>query len=312
MRLEVTRGPGAEACPADQVLHDVLASRMSWDPIDSSAPARLVASLTKRGRVFLGHVEIHSASGAVVWQRELDPLATCESVVEGLGFVAALKLDPAGPPAGRPAAPIPSPPIAPAASAIGTPIGSAPIAPPIAPPAPPIADPAAPIETRPKIQVGLAGGVGFGVSPSTVAGIGAINVGIRWPALSVQLEARAFPIASGAGAGTASSATITTGLFGAAAVGCAHWRALAGCGVLDVGALRATAPADHPVTAVVTSVRAGLRAAAELPLGDILAIKVSGDALLGLQRPALKLDGAVAWTAPVIAGGLQAGLVVSF
>ena len=298
MRLEVSRGPGAETCPGDEVLHDVLASRMSWDPIDPAAPARMLASLSKRGRVFMGHVEIRSAAGATLWQRELDPLADCSSVVEGLGFVAALRLDPAGPPAGRSATSTTSP-IASASPSASPTLASPTI----------VAPPALPIESWPKIQIGLAGGVGFGVSPAPVAGMGALSIGARWPILSIELEARAFPISSGAGS---SGASITTGLFVAAAIGCGHWKALAGCGVLDVGALRATAPADHPVTAVVASVRAGVRGGVELPLSEVLAIRVTGDALLPFQRPGLKLDGATVWTAPIVSGGVQGGIVVTF
>lgn len=330
MRLEVHRGPGAEACPADEVLHDVLSSRMSWDPILASAPARLVASLSKRGRLYVGRAEIRSGDARVLWSRDLDPIADCTSVVEGLGFVTALRLDPAGPLAARapvatvaavappsPAAParvvapvLPAPVVAPDKQVTPpspVPIASAPASPALD--AAPVAVELAPVDTWPKLEVSLAGGVGFGVSPAPVAGIAAIDVGLRWPILSAALELRAFPLASGPGS---TGAEITTGLYSVAAIGCAHWRALAGCGMFDVGALRASAPAAHPTTGVVASFRAGVRAAAGLPLSEVFAIRVTGDALLPIQRAALRLDGATVWTAPVLAGGVQAGIVVSF
>jgi hypothetical protein len=292
VRLTYQRAPGAESCPDEPVFRAVVAARTSFDPFRADAPEHLSVVLTRRGRTYVGRAELRDARGALVWPRELAPMEDCASVVEGLGFAVAVKLDPAGPP---PAAPPPSAP--------------APAPPPVAPlpardaPVPP----AAPAPRR--FRLSLAGLAGFGLSPAVVAGGAALGFGVAWQPVTISIEARAFPVAKGTAEG---GGMITIGRYAGALVPCAHWRLLAGCAQVELGALRATSDAAHPQAVLLFQASLGLRAAVEVPIVDRLALRVSGDALFGLLRSTLQLDGRTAWVSPVASATLGGGLVTFF
>ena len=312
LRLDVQRAAGVEACPADEVLHDVIAARMSWDPIVATADTMLTVALSRRGRAYAGRVAIVDGKGRTLWSRPTITLDDCASVIEGLGFAAAIKMDPAGPPAGQRAARVVAPVVAPVVVHDPLPVAVAPVALPV-----PVARPAdpvvhvthAPIEASRRWHVGAQGGVAFGVSPAPVAAIVGLDVGARWSAFSVGVEGRASLPASSV---LPSGQSLTTAMYGGAAVGCAHWRILAGCGILDVAALVATSSAAHPVSGVAVTVRTGLRGGVEVPIGGTFAARLAGEALLPIQRGAAAIDKRIVWTAPIVAGDLQAGVSVSF
>jgi hypothetical protein len=322
LRLDVSRSAGVDACPADEVLHDVIAGRMSWDPVDAGAAAQIKVTLSKVGRLYSGWASIVDGHGVTRWTRPAITLSDCDSVVEGLGFSTAIRLDPAGPPARprvAPAVPAPVKPsvVAPAPLPLPAPVATpaviaahAPAVVPVArPKVPAVAAAPVPIETWPRWRVGASGGIAIGISPAPVVGLVALDVGLRWPSLSVAIEGRAAPVGSTV---LPTGETLTTGLYGAALTGCAHWRILAGCGVLDVGALRAVSTAAHPGSGVIASVRVGVRGGVEVPIGSTFAMRLTGDALLPLARGQATLDGRIVWTAPLLAGSAQAGVTASF
>src|SRR6185503_3632425 len=90
VRLEYTRGPGAERCPTPKTMQDAVVLNMSFDPFAAEAPARLVVTIVRKGPMFQGTAEIRDADGAVLWSY---PLADgdCHLVVDGIGFATGVK-----------------------------------------------------------------------------------------------------------------------------------------------------------------------------------------------------------------------------
>ena len=319
LRLDVVRGPGVEACPADDVLRDVIAARMSWDPVDVAASSRLTVQLARHGRQYTGRVAIVDPHGVTTWGRPAIRLDDCVSVVEGLGFAVAIHLDPAGPPGGvrsiHVTSTMPAPaaaPVAPAAvplpHAAAAPLVAAvaPVARPEVPPSPVIPTL---IEASQRWRVGASGGIAFGSSPAPVAGLVGFDLAYRLPPFSFGVEARVSPPSS---AVLATGERLTTGLYGTALTGCATWRSLTGCGVLDVAALAGTSTAAHPTTGIAATVRTGIRGAVEVPIVGAWSVRLTGDALLPIVRGAAAIDGRIVWTAPILAGVAQAGVTVNF
>lgn len=288
---------GIKGCPDEQVFRDVMRAHMSYDPFSLTAEVRLVVTIVRAGQAYRGRAELRDKAGAVLWPRPLPLLTDCYSVVEGLGFVVSVKLDPVG--AGRP-------------KRSSTPQESRP-----SEPQPPrTAEPmptSTPQKVRPWINVGAALVLGLGVAPRPAIGV-AIDVGLQapsWPeALWISLEGRAFPPAEGRADG--GSARVRTWQATGAMVPCSYWRVLFDCGIVELGTLRATSDTKHPQTATFFRFSLGLWAGVKWQALDHLALRVSGDALFPSARQEIRVDKAPIRVTPIFSGALQAGLVASF
>lgn len=134
VRLDYSRGPGAEACPADPTrLRALVAEKLEYDPFaPSDAGGRLVVVMGGgKGRGFNARVTRYNAAGEVIFGPETFPdpplRNTCQALISPLAtyvqsvFLTAVlpppPVEPAKPPEPKPpAAPSPSaPPLAPAA-----------------------------------------------------------------------------------------------------------------------------------------------------------------------------------------------------
>jgi hypothetical protein len=124
-RLEYTRGPGGETCPAEPTaLRGEVARRMGYDPFDgppadgppAPAPDRVVVVVSRGDRGgFAAHVERFDAAGARTWS-ETFPAFPLQGECAGLfsplasylrGLLLSYQRTPAAPPP-EPAAPAPS------------------------------------------------------------------------------------------------------------------------------------------------------------------------------------------------------------
>lgn len=299
VRLEYRPAPG---CPEQKLLGYLIGSKMSFDPIDPGAKARLTVTIKHVGSMYTGVAEVREPGAAKPWVRSLRPMTSCDEMFDALAFVIAVYLDPGGPP-----------PPAPASPATPTPAPLTP-APPL-PEHPPLPSPELPSRS---IRLGLGAALGLGVSPASAAPGVAVDVGVRslrWAPLSLALEGRAYPTATGMA--ESSGARVTTGLYTGALVPCAHWRVvapveLAGCALVELGALRATSDAAPSKVAVLLHAAAGLRGGVEVPLVDHLALRATGDALLSLRRSGALIDGRPAWEMPVVSAAFGLSAVASF
>lgn len=296
LRLTYDAG-GLQGCPSEQVFRDVMRAHMRYDPFSPSAETRLVVTIVRSGQAYRGRADLRDKTGAVLWPRALPPFTDCYSLIEGLGLAVSVKLDPVG-------ADGPKSPPSPEASKPSE-------------PKPPRTSESEIISAAPTVRswinVGAAVVLGLGVAPRPAAGI-AIDVGVRpptWPdAVWVALEARVFPPAEGKA--EAGPTRVRTWQMTGAAVPCGHWRALLGCGVVEMGTLSSSGDTMHPQTTMLLHFSLGMRAGAEWQVMDHLALRVSGDALLSPVRQTLRIEGYPQWVTPVFTGAVQAGVVAFF
>lgn len=287
-RLDYTRGPGAEGCADASGLRGSVAAVMGYDPFapPGAAGGPLVrVAITRQGPSFVAVMEHRDAGGRVLWSRP--PLADpdCHKLLGAMSVAITIALDPAATPA-PPPAPMPSP-----------------DEPPIPSPAPP-----APSK-RPDVRIGVRGALALGAAPSPTAAITA-DLGVGWPFFSIALEGRADIPASGT---VDNGARLRTSILAGSIVPCGHYRWFFGCGVVSVGALRATAPeVTKPAEASGILLAVGLRAGVEWPEAGVIALRVSGDAMVTAHPMAARVDAVPVWRTPPFTGLIGAGAVLRF
>ncbi|WP_437894120.1 hypothetical protein [Sorangium sp. So ce124] len=246
-RLSYSRGPGADGCPEEQALRDVVAAQLGGiDPFvgGGSGGRRVEVVVARKGRHFLGEIALYDSDGRRLGGQEVTS-ATCGALVEDVGTALAIMLRPVrsaqepaplppGPSAPAPgeAATAPSPPET--ASPGGAPAGS-PRAPALAPLPP--CEPAAPARPRerrglalawPRLQVGAGALISGGLAPAPAVGFSGF-AGARWEAFSLSLEGRVnMPVAAERYRGTFYGVSS----LGGSVVPCGHVAWFFGCGLV--------------------------------------------------------------------------------
>lgn len=101
VRLDYSRGPGAERCPGEQAFRDAVSAKVARDLFAPDPPpsARLVVRLRRRGAGYEGTVELHDATDAVTWSMLFPPpphrpSSTCSNLILALAFGVSLEVDP--------------------------------------------------------------------------------------------------------------------------------------------------------------------------------------------------------------------------
>src|SRR4051812_21179052 len=97
VRLHVSRGPGTERCPEDDVFRHSVGGNTRTEPFAPGAPARLEVTIARVGARYQGTAALRDETGVLQWTVELDPIEDCFTALEGLGLAAGVKLDPIGP-----------------------------------------------------------------------------------------------------------------------------------------------------------------------------------------------------------------------
>ncbi|WP_437727671.1 hypothetical protein [Sorangium sp. So ce861] len=334
-RLSYTRGPGAEGCPEEQALRDVVAGQLGGtDPfVDGGGGRRVEVVLARKGRQFLGEIALYDGDGRRLGGQELTS-AACGALVEDVGTALAIVLRPArsaretalSPPAAPSAPGLPETASAPerpeTASAPGPPEAASPRGAPAGPPrapapqAPPCrpAAPARPEERRDaaldglRLQVGVGALIGEGLAPAPAVGFSGF-VGARWEAFSLSVEGRVdLPVATDPYRG---------GIYGVSSLGgsvvsCGHVAWFFGCGLVTAGRVRYFGRVNVVGEALQPYAGLGLRGGVEVPFSYDLAARLTGELVANLGRPTLHLRGGDDLSA---AGTSKAGalhLVASF
>ncbi|XXX73763.1 hypothetical protein WMF30_39575 [Sorangium sp. So ce134] len=296
-RLSYTRGPGAEGCPEEQALRDVVAGQLGGtDPfVDGGGGRRVEVVLARKGRQFLGEIALYDGDGRRLGAQELTS-AACGALVEDVGTALAIVLRPVR--TARETAP--SPPET--ASAPGPPEAASPRAAPAGPPrapaaaaAPPCrpAAPARPVERRGpalaglRLQLGMGVLIGEGFAPAPAVGFSGF-VGARWKAFSLSLEGRAdLPVATEPYRGRIYGVSS----LGGSVVPCGHVAWFFGCGIVTAGRVRHFGMVNFAGEALWPYAGLGLRGGVEVPLSSYLAARLTGELVANLVRPTLHLDG---------------------
>lgn len=86
MRLDVTHAGGADACPSSERVRESLAVAAGVDPIDASAPARLVVTLAAGADLARGRWELYGADGAKLRERSATVTGSCSQLVAELAL----------------------------------------------------------------------------------------------------------------------------------------------------------------------------------------------------------------------------------
>ena len=308
-QLAYARPEGA-GCVAESAFRALVAANLGGrDPFVENAPRRISVTLSRSPRGgFVGVAAEEDAAGKPLGKRESTG-GNCARVTAGLGTVVAWWLFPIAP--SKPPAP---PPVARCAPAPETPPPAAP-APMCVPErvyVPVVVAPAPP--PRPRLVAELGSLLSLATVPRR-PGFGVVGaVGLRWPGVSLAVEARVdlpsdtAPVRTPAGL-QYGSAWMASGT----AAPCLHAGWFLGCALASGGVLRMEgawkgggAGTSLPYAAL------GLRAGIEVPLSERLALSASADLRASLIAHDLPLLNVVAWTLPTVEGAFGLRLVATF
>lgn len=294
MRLVYLRAPGAEGCPDEEALRDTIAAQLGGaDPFSPAGARRMDIAIAPDGAAHRAQITLTDAAGAVVGSRELRA-PTCAALIDDVATTVSTALRPSSPqpPAPLPPAAIPAPP---------PPAVSPPPSPPIAAPRPP--------RLGPRFQLAAAAQLAGGLAPALSAGFGGA-LGARWPSFSLSFEGRAFLPASGE---ARDGSTLRASHYAALVAPCAQPGWLVACGLLAAGLTRAEAGAARtPEAKTAPHVGIGARIGAEVPITAWLAAQVTGDVLVNLVRPTLRVDEEDLWSTAVVSAVGGARVVTTF
>jgi hypothetical protein len=313
VQLAYVLGRGAErSCPDETHMRRELAAGFGYDPIQSSAPSRLTIAITPgRGGIHLALMELRDAGGAVGWKGHHEAY-DCHILVRGVALTVQIgieriapRISPPAPEPARPepvvVAPRPEPePVTAEARPARTPAppskatASAPVRAGKTPAAP--ASDGSPI-SRLLVDAGLGGAFRLGAAPAPNFSV-ALQGGLRWPFMSLNLEARGDLPASG-------EEEFSTSRLTGSILPCGHYKIVVGCLVGAVGREHASTEEDDGSAWFAGM---GGRLSLEVPLFDPIMLRVSGDLIATMgENLSVDLDGESQWVAPPIYGTFCAG-----
>ncbi|MCC6559565.1 MAG: hypothetical protein IT372_42145 [Polyangiaceae bacterium] len=302
-QLSYTRGPGAEACPDEQGLRDVVAAQLGGaDPFAPAGPPgagttgarRMDVAVSRESALYKATIVLYGPGGERLGARDLAG-PTCAAVIEDVSTTISVALRPF----------LSSP--APAPSSVPVPAPAPPAAP---PPAPRPPEPPAPApRSGPRVQVAAMALLAGGFAPALSVGF-AGGVGVRWAAASISLEGRGdLPASGDASRGT----TVRTSLLAGSVVPCLHHAWFFGCGLVSAGRMSAAAGPDlEPEAEAAAYTALGGRLGAELELSPRLAGQVVTDLLFPIARPTIRVGGERSWATAVVSELAGVRLVASF
>jgi hypothetical protein len=302
--LDYERKKGAEQCPGEGELRAYVAARLGRDPFTTDSSRRIVSTVARKGRGFVGTMDLFE-NGEKAWSQGPIEDPDCARLVDEI-LALAMVINLSEPPAAAPAAP--SPPVN----------APAPSAPPAEKTEPPVEKPAAasvdPDAMRLRLAFGTGVELGDGPTPSPVF---SLNVGVRWPVVSIALEARSDLPLTGTGA---DGVQLQTHVVAGAVLMCLHASALYlyGCGEFAAGVQRGGDPRSPSGYMSTAYAGAGGRGGLEIPFSSRFAVQLTGDLLAALNPIAIRGQpnaGAPLreiWRSAPAAGAVQGGLVAFF
>jgi hypothetical protein len=322
--LVYVRGPGAESCPSEASIRGAVTARLGYDPFFPWAHDTLFVEVTGLRGAFRVELKLIDEGNFQRGVREITVKAVaCAGVLDAMALTMSLAIDPASvigassssapqvAPAPEPTPPSPAPPLAsapspdtrspapapssqggaPALSIANTPSST-----------PPDSGALAPSSTSRRVQARMAlrATGSAGVAPSATVGATAL-VGLRWRALSVDLEER-FDLPS-KGSTDLPNVRVVSWLVATSVVPCLHLGPVFGCAVGSVGLQTVT----WLTTARSIWAAAGGRAGLQLPLSASWTVDGYGE-LLGTVPNDITVGGSSVDKLPAVSGGLGIGI----
>ncbi|WP_441288581.1 hypothetical protein ACSRUE_42690 [Sorangium sp. KYC3313] len=331
VRIELTRGPGAERCPDERFLRAEIARRMGFDPFDAEAPLTMAVSMEQGQRELIASIYLRDRRGVVIWTDGYRARGDCRALVSTVALSIAVQLDETGELPAPQAAPAPreepatsaEAPCSPERPCAGQPAPPPSEAPPArrqgkAPPArelrsvraPPSSSAGQAAAERIRWSVGAGATMALGLTPGVAVGPTLAVTG-RWPAWSVALEARGLSSLST----NVDDVRVATSALTANAALCLHRQFLFACGVGELGVLRVVPEAPR-IARMLLNLRAGigLRAGVRWPLSEGLSGYGTAEAVQRTIDASLLRRGGIAeaeraiWSAPALGAAFGIGL----
>jgi len=303
-RLDYQRKKGAEQCPGEAELRAYVAARLGRDPFTADSSRRMVSTVARKGRGFVGTMDLFE-NGEKAWSQGPIEDPDCARLVDEI-LALAMVINLSEPPAASPGAP--SPPVN-----MPAPLPSPP---PAEKPVPPIEKAATIDPDAVRLRLAFGSGVELGDGP-TPSPVFSLNVGVRWPVVSVALEARSDLPLTGTGAG---GVQVQTHVVAGAVMMCLHASSLYlyGCGVFAAGVQRGGDPRSASGYMSTAYAGAGGRGGLEIPFSPRFAVQLTGDLLAALNPIAIRGQANAGaplreiWRSAPAAGAVQGGLVAFF
>jgi hypothetical protein len=305
-RLDYDVGADITGCPSEAEIKNAVGARLGYEPFDDAAPETIAATIARTADVLEARIAVRDAKGKLTGSRSIrSPGRDCAELSEAMTLAISIAIDPLSiarpPPAPAPPAPPPQP--------SAEPTTCAPCPAPVKPePCPPPPDPDDAVFFRASAGALMA----FGVAPLPITAGFTADAGLRWRALSVDVEGRAdIPVSA-----EKEPAVVASHILVASLVPCGHYSLLAACGVVSLGVLRGSTP-DLGGRDSTFYAAAGARVAAEIPLYgssslQALALRVHADLQAPLTRTTLYVQGVEAWQTPPLHGALGLALMGEF
>jgi hypothetical protein len=314
MRLDYTRGPGAERCPDEHAVRHFLIGEFGYDPVQPNAATTLTISIARVGRTLHVALQLEDSTGNSLWDDGFDE-PNCETLVRHSALKAKINIGYVlRPPSAAPGPAPLAPPLPPPALAPPT------VAPPPPAPAPHRAlsptpqsapTPAPAPSERLRFQVGLDALGHIGVTPSVSAG-GALSVELVGRDFGLAVQGRVAASVAPAELESFNGSVPTHSLFAAVTLAPCYRRGVfVGCAVLDVGTLRFWY-SGRALTAEPRLVAFGVRPALEVPLTARFALRASVEISTIVTRTMLFYHWREIWRTPHVFGAAGAGVVAAF
>ena len=301
--LRYEREPGTESCPSEADLRASVAARLGYDPFVAKEGSDTITVRTrKKGARLEGTIE-RSSRGRTNTGRPTTIASNgtdCVELGSSLAVALAIAVDPLSltraPPPPPPPAPPPEPPTPAPERA---PVPEAPL-----PPPPPSEAP-----TRSRLLVAAGPSIAASVLPASPSFGARAAIGMSRGMFEISVEGRFDPpvkVEDKVGAVEASLALATL-------VPCLHYRFALACAQASIGGLRGTGLGfDHTREDNTFYAAAGARVGAELPLGDLFAVRGLFEGHVPLRPTRLEADGALIWSTPAFAFAFVPMLVGRF
>ena len=280
--------PGELRCPDEAALRQLVAARLGVDPFLSDAAAVVTVKVVGVGAGSPLQAEVSLESPGAPTRRKTLTGADCTELMQSVAVTVALVVDPVL----KRAEPAPV-----VELAVEKPAPPEPVPTPVPEPAP----------VGPALHWSLSAGASANLGISTgVQPTLRLEGRLRVTFWSVGLEGRfAWPVT-----GALSQGALTTSAVLGAVVPCLHWKWLAGCADLSLGALRLEGTAlSSSRAASVFHASAGLRLLFSVPLSERFALGVMAEGQVPFTRASALVGSERVWSVSAVGGGL--GLWVS-
>jgi RNA polymerase sigma-70 factor, ECF subfamily len=268
-RLAYTREADADDCPDELGIKSAVASRLGYDPFQTTAPATVVVHVARADGHLVGRIALSDADGKVVGERNLASFSNdCNELTAAMALAISIAIDPLS---------LTRPQRAPLVVAPLT------VQEPVSP---------APSTTPTMFDLGVGALGSLGVAPNVAWG-GILSASLRRGSLSLGIEGRADLTQ----VSTVPGGTISSSLFDGSVVPCIHYQALAACGVATFGALRAAGVhVVDPVRVFTPYVAFGARLEGELPVTSAVFVRARLDLLAPVTKTTFLVGGSPVWT----------------